>query len=59
MEEYLANLKTLGQIYRELWRALPRHALVQVVRLVERPRVEIEGRGSAPLKISRAPPVLF
>jgi enamine deaminase RidA (YjgF/YER057c/UK114 family) len=44
MEEYLANLKMLGQIYRELFGAhYPAMALVQVVRLVEKAaRVEIE-----------------
>ena len=35
MEEYLGNLKTLGQIYREIFGAhYPALALVQVVRLV-------------------------
>src|ERR1700730_6367689 len=44
MDEYLANLKTLGQIYREIFGAhYPAMALVQVVRLVEKAaRVEIE-----------------
>src|SRR5258707_6184857 len=37
MEEYLANLKTLGQIYRDIFGAhYPAMALVQVVRLVDR-----------------------
>ena len=35
MEEYLANLKTLGQVYRDIYGAhYPAMALVQVVRLV-------------------------
>jgi enamine deaminase RidA (YjgF/YER057c/UK114 family) len=44
MEEYLANLKELGQIYREIFGVhYPAMALVQVVRLVEAAaRVEIE-----------------
>jgi enamine deaminase RidA (YjgF/YER057c/UK114 family) len=44
MEEYLANLKTLGQIYRDVFGPhYPAMALVQVVRLVEKAaRVEIE-----------------
>jgi enamine deaminase RidA (YjgF/YER057c/UK114 family) len=50
MEEYLANLKTLGQIYRELFGAhYPAMALVQVVRLVEKAaRVEIEATAVVP-----------
>jgi enamine deaminase RidA (YjgF/YER057c/UK114 family) len=50
MEEYLANLKTLGQIYRELFGAhYPAMALVQVVRLVEKAaRVEIEATAMVP-----------
>ena len=37
MEEYLANLKALGQIYRDVFGAhYPAMALVQVVRLVEK-----------------------
>ena len=37
IEEYLANLKTLGQVYREIFGAhYPAMALVQVVRLVEK-----------------------
>ena len=44
IEEYLASLKTLGQIYREILGAhYPAMALVQVVRLVEKAaKVEIE-----------------
>jgi enamine deaminase RidA (YjgF/YER057c/UK114 family) len=50
MEEYLANLKTLGQIYRERFGAhYPAMALVQVVRLVEKAaRVEIEATAVVP-----------
>jgi enamine deaminase RidA (YjgF/YER057c/UK114 family) len=50
MEEYLANLKTLGRIYRELFGAhYPAMALVQVVRLVEQAaRVEIEATAVVP-----------
>jgi enamine deaminase RidA (YjgF/YER057c/UK114 family) len=50
MEEYLANLKTLGQIYREIFGAhYPAMALVQVVRLVEKTaRVEIEATAVVP-----------
>jgi enamine deaminase RidA (YjgF/YER057c/UK114 family) len=50
MEEYLANLKTLGQVYRERFGAhYPAMALVQVVRLVEKAaRVEIEATAVAP-----------
>jgi len=50
MEEYLANLKTLGQIYREIFGAhYPAMALVQVVRLVEKAaRVEIEATAVVP-----------
>jgi enamine deaminase RidA (YjgF/YER057c/UK114 family) len=50
MEEYLANLKTLGRIYRELFGAhYPAMALVQVVRLVEKAaRVEIEATAVVP-----------
>jgi enamine deaminase RidA (YjgF/YER057c/UK114 family) len=50
IEEYLANLKTLGQIYRELFGAhYPAMALVQVVRLVEKTaRVEIEATAVVP-----------
>ena len=50
MEEYLANLKTLGQVYREIFGThYPAMALVQVVRLVERAaRVEIEATAVVP-----------
>jgi enamine deaminase RidA (YjgF/YER057c/UK114 family) len=50
MEEYLANLKKLGAIYREvLGSHYPAMALVQVVRLVEKAaRVEIEATAVVP-----------
>ena len=50
MEEYLANLKTLGQAYREFFGThYPAMALVQVVRLVEKKaRVEIEATAVVP-----------
>jgi enamine deaminase RidA (YjgF/YER057c/UK114 family) len=50
MEEYLANLKTLGQVYRDIFGAhYPAMALVQVVRLVEKAaRVEIEASAVVP-----------
>jgi enamine deaminase RidA (YjgF/YER057c/UK114 family) len=50
MEEYLANLKTLGQVYRDIFGAhYPAMALVQVVRLVEQEaRVEIEATAVVP-----------
>jgi enamine deaminase RidA (YjgF/YER057c/UK114 family) len=50
MEEYLANLKTLGQVYRDIFGAhYPAMALVQVVRLVEEAaRVEIEATAVVP-----------
>jgi enamine deaminase RidA (YjgF/YER057c/UK114 family) len=50
MEEYLANLKTLGQVYRDVFGAhYPAMALVQVVRLVEKAaRVEIEATAVVP-----------
>ena len=50
IEEYLANLKTLGQIYREAFGThYPAMALVQVVRLVEKAaRVEIEATAVVP-----------
>jgi enamine deaminase RidA (YjgF/YER057c/UK114 family) len=50
MEEYLANLKALGRVYRELFGAhYPAMALVQVVRLVEQAaRVEIEATAVVP-----------
>jgi len=50
MEEYLASMKKLGQIYREIFGAhYPAMALVQVVRLVEKAaRVEIEATAVVP-----------
>ena len=50
IEEYLANLKELGKIYREIFGAnYPAMALVQVVRLVEKTaRVEIEATAVVP-----------
>ena len=50
IEEYLASLKALGQIYREIFGAhYPAMALVQVVRLVEQAaRVEIEATAVVP-----------
>ena len=50
MEEYLASLKELGRIYREVFGAhYPAMALVQVVRLVEKAaRVEIEATAVVP-----------
>ncbi|HVV43024.1 MAG TPA: RidA family protein [Nitrobacter sp.] len=50
MDEYLANLKELGRIYREILGAhYPAMALVQVVRLVEKAaRVEIEATAVVP-----------
>jgi enamine deaminase RidA (YjgF/YER057c/UK114 family) len=50
MDEYLANLKELGRIYREIFGAhYPAMALVQVVRLVEKAaRVEIEATAVVP-----------
>ena len=50
IEEYLANLKSLGQIYREIFGThYPAMALVQVVRLVElKARVEIEATAVVP-----------
>ena len=50
MDEYLANLKELGQIYREIFGThYPAMALVQVVRLVETAaRVEIEATAVVP-----------
>ena len=50
MEEYLANLKELGPIYREIFGThYPAMALVQVVRLVEKAaRVEIEATAVVP-----------
>ena len=50
MEEYLANLKMLGQVYSDIFGAhYPAMALVQVVRLVEKSaRVEIEATAVVP-----------
>ena len=50
MDEYLASLKALGQIYREVFGAhYPAMALVQVVRLVEKEaKVEIEATAVVP-----------
>jgi len=50
IEEYLANLRELGQIYREIFGThYPAMALVQVVRLVEKAaRVEIEATAVVP-----------
>jgi enamine deaminase RidA (YjgF/YER057c/UK114 family) len=50
MDEYLSNLKELGQVYREIFgRHYPAMALVQVVRLVEKAaRVEIEATAVVP-----------
>ena len=50
MEEYLANLKTLGGVYRDIFGAhYPAMALLQVVRLVEKAaRVEIEATAVVP-----------
>jgi enamine deaminase RidA (YjgF/YER057c/UK114 family) len=50
MDEYLANLKELGAIYREiLGTHYPAMALVQVVRLVEKAaRLEIEATAVVP-----------
>jgi len=50
IEEYLANLRELGQIYREIFGThYPAMALVQVVRLVETAaRVEIEATAVVP-----------
>lgn len=50
MDEYLSNLKELGQIYREIFGShYPAMALVQVVRLVEKvARVEIEATAVVP-----------
>src|SRR3954451_19730221 len=53
VEEYLANLRTLGQTYREIFGAhFPAMALVQVVRLVEKAaRVEIEATAVVPRQL--------
>ena len=50
IEEYLANLKSLGRVYREIFGThYPAMALVQVVRLVEKAaRVEIEATAVVP-----------
>ncbi len=50
MDEYLANLKELGKIYRTFFGThYPAMALVQVVRLVEKAaRVEIEATAVIP-----------
>ena len=50
MDEYLANLKELGRIYRETFGShYPAMALLQVVRLVEKAaRVEIEATAVVP-----------
>lgn len=50
IEEYLAGLKELGRIYREIFGThYPAMALVQVVRLVEKAaRVEIEATAVVP-----------
>lgn len=50
MDEYLASLKVLGQVYREIFGAhYPAMALVQVVRLVEKEaKVEIEATAVVP-----------
>ena len=50
IEEYRANLKALGQVYREIFGThYPAMALVQVVRLVEKAaRVEIEATAVVP-----------
>ena len=50
MDEYLSNLKELGQVYREILGShYPAMALVQVVRLVEKAaRVEIEATAVVP-----------
>jgi enamine deaminase RidA (YjgF/YER057c/UK114 family) len=50
MDEYLANLKELGKIYRTIFGAhYPAMALLQVVRLVEKAaRVEIEATAVIP-----------
>ena len=50
MDEYLANLKELGRVYRAIFGAhYPAMALLQVVRLVEKTaRVEIEATAVIP-----------
>jgi enamine deaminase RidA (YjgF/YER057c/UK114 family) len=51
MDEYLANLKELGRIYRDIFGShYPAMALVQVVRLVEKAaRLEIEATAVVPV----------
>ena len=53
MDEYLASLKALGRIYREIFDAhYPAMALVQVVRLVEKAaKVEIEATAVVPRSV--------
>src|SRR6202007_2522457 len=53
MDEYLANLKARGVVYRELFGAhYPAMALVQVVRLVEKAaKVEIEATAVVPRSV--------
>ena len=53
IEEYLVNLKMLGQVYRDIFGAhYPAMALVQVVRLVEKAaQVEIEATAVVPRAI--------
>ena len=50
MDEYLASLKALGQVYREVFGThYPAMALMQVVRLVEKAaKVEIEATAVVP-----------
>ncbi len=50
IEEYLANLKALGRVYRDIFGShYPAMALVQVVRLVEKTaRVEVEATAVVP-----------
>ncbi len=50
MDEYLASLKELGQVYRDIFGShYPAMALVQVVRLVEKEaQVEIEATAVVP-----------
>ena len=61
IEEYLANLKALGQVYREAFGThYPAMALVQVVRLVEKAaRVEIEATAVAAALKQAAMPSTF
>src|SRR5260370_4178409 len=57
MEDDLANLKTLGQVYRDIFGAhFPAMALVQVVRLLDTPAdLEIETTVQIPARASPAP----